>query len=167
MKKKMRISLVCGILALVVVSFVIFIVFFKVNKDDNAMTIIEGVDGPTSVFLAGKLGGNNTADSSYKQISQEEAKIIMDDGVTDYVLVDVRTMEEYKESHISGAVCIPNESIVDEQPKELPDKNKLILVYCRSGRRSKEAAAKLANMGYTDVREFGGIIDWKHETTAE
>ena len=97
--------------------------------------------------------------NSYKQISQEEAKLMMekDDG---HVIVDVRRADEYKEGHIPGAILIPNESISSEQPKELPDLEQIILVYCRSGRRSKEAAEKLANIGYTNVYEFGGIIDW-------
>ena len=97
--------------------------------------------------------------NSYKQISQEEAKLMMekDDG---HVIVDVRRADEYKEGHIPGAILIPNESISSEQPKELPDLEQIILVYCRSGRRSKEAAEKLANIGYSNIYEFGGIIDW-------
>ncbi len=97
--------------------------------------------------------------NSYKQISQEEAKLMMekDDG---HVIVDVRRADEYKEGHIPGAILIPNESISSEQPEELPDLEQIILVYCRSGRRSKEAAEKLANIGYSNIYEFGGIIDW-------
>ncbi len=97
--------------------------------------------------------------NSYKQISQEEAKLMMekDDG---HVIVDVRRADEYKEGHIPGAILIPNESIASEQPEELPDLDQIILVYCRSGRRSKEAAEKLANIGYSNIYEFGGIIDW-------
>ena len=97
--------------------------------------------------------------NSYKQISQEEAKLMMekDDG---HVIVDVRRADEYKEGHIPGAILIPNESISSVQPEELPDLDQIILVYCRSGRRSKEAAEKLANIGYSNIYEFGGIIDW-------
>lgn len=97
--------------------------------------------------------------NSYKQISQEEAKLMMEkeDG---HVIVDVRRADEYKEGHIPGAILIPNESIASEQPEELPDLEQIILVYCRSGRRSKEAAEKLANIGYSNIYEFGGIIDW-------
>ena len=108
----------------------------------------------------------NTAESnntkSYRQISQEEAKGMMeaDDG---HVIVDVRTHDEFDEGHIPGAICIPNESIGDKQPTELPDLDQIILVYCRSGRRSKEASQKLADIGYTRVYEFGGIIDWTGE----
>jgi len=99
----------------------------------------------------------------YHQISQDEAKKMMekDDG---HVIVDVRTWEEYAEGHIVGAICIPNESISYAQPADLPDKDQIILVYCRSGRRSKEAAEKLARMGYTAVYEFGGIITWTGDT---
>ena len=95
----------------------------------------------------------------YKQISQEEAREMMkkDDG---HVVVDVRRRDEYDAGHVPGAILIPNESIGTERPAELPDLDQIILVYCRSGRRSKEAAQKLADMGYTRVYEFGGIIDW-------
>ncbi len=95
----------------------------------------------------------------YKQISQDEAKEMMakDDG---HVIVDVRREDEYAEGHIPGAILIPNESIDVTPPEELPDLDQIILVYCRSGRRSKEASQKLADMGYTQVYEFGGIIDW-------
>ena len=103
---------------------------------------------------------NNT--ESYHQISQEKAKVMMeaDDG---HVIVDVRTQDEFDEGHIPGAICIPNESIGDKQPSELPDLDQSILVYCRSGRRSKEASQKLTDIGYTNVYEFGGIIDWTGE----
>ncbi len=95
----------------------------------------------------------------YTQISQDEAKEMMakDDG---HVIVDVRREDEYAEGHIPGAILIPNDSIDTEPPEELPDPEQIILVYCRSGRRSKEAAQKLADMGYSNVYEFGGIIDW-------
>lgn len=95
----------------------------------------------------------------YKQITQEEAKRMMeqDDG---HVIVDVRREEEYAEGHIPGAILIPNESIEDDPPEEIPDLNQIILVYCRTGRRSKEASQKLADMGYSNVYEFGGIVDW-------
>ena len=102
----------------------------------------------------------------YKQISQDEAKEMMakDDG---HVIVDVRREDEYAEGHIPGAILIPNESIGENPPKELPDYGQIILVYCRSGRRSKEAAQKLADMGYSNVYEFGGIIDWTGEVEKE
>ncbi len=81
-----------------------------------------------------------------------------------YIILDVRTWEEYESGHIPGAVCIPNETIGTEAPLGLPDKNQLILVYCRSGNRSKQAAGKLAAMGYTNIVEFGGINGWHGET---
>lgn len=102
----------------------------------------------------------------YTQITQEEAKEMMkkDDG---HIIVDVRREDEYAEGHIPGAILIPNESIETEPPEELPDYDQIILVYCRSGRRSKEAAQKLADMGYAYVYEFGGIIDWDGEIVKE
>ena len=81
----------------------------------------------------------------------------------DYIILDVRTQEEYDEGHIPGAICIPNETIGDQPPALLPDKDQLIFVYCRSGNRSKQASAKLAALGYTNIKEFGGIIDWTGE----
>ena len=95
----------------------------------------------------------------YTQISQDEAKRMMgqDDN---HVIVDVRRQDEYDEGHIPGAILIPNESIETDPPAELPDFEQIILVYCRSGRRSKEASQKLADMGYRNIYEFGGIIDW-------
>ena len=100
-----------------------------------------------------------SAAANYQQITQEEAEEMMraDDG---HIIVDVRRQDEYDSGHIPGAILIPNESIGTEQPKELPDLDQVILIYCRSGRRSKEASQKLADMGYTHIYEFGGIIDW-------
>ena len=102
----------------------------------------------------------------YLQIDQETARRMMeaDDG---HVVVDVRRQDEYDAGHIPGAILIPNESIVSERPEELPDLYQIILIYCRSGRRSKEAAQKLADMGYVNIYEFGGIIDWTGQITAE
>ena len=104
--------------------------------------------------------------AGYRQITQEEAAEMMtrDDG---HIIVDVRRQDEYDAGHIPGAVLIPNESIISDPPELLPDTSQIILVYCRSGRRSKEAAQKLADMGYTNVYEFGGIITWKGETVTE
>ena len=103
---------------------------------------------------------NMTANNkTYKQISQEEAKEMMkkDDG---HIIVDVRRQDEYDNGHIVGAILIPNESIGTSQPEQLKDLNQIILVYCRTGNRSKQAAQKLADMGYTNVYEFGGINMW-------
>ena len=103
---------------------------------------------------------------SYTQISQEQAKEMMDkdDG---HIIVDVRRQDEYDSGHIPGAILIPNESIGTEQPEELPDLNQIILIYCRSGNRSKKAAQKLFDIGYTNIYEFGGIIDWTGEIVTE
>ena len=103
--------------------------------------------------------------NTYKQITQEEAKKMMEEG-EGYIILDVRTEEEFNEGHIPGAICIPNEEIVDTRPAQLPDVDQVILIYCRSGRRSKEAAQKLFDMGYTHIYEFGGIIDWTGEVTS-
>ena len=113
----------------------------------------------TGCTASGKDDGVDTSQAVYTQITQEKAKEMMkaDDG---HVIVDVRRQDEYDEGHIPGAILIPNESIEDTRPDALPDLKQIILVYCRSGRRSKEAAQKLADMGYKNVYEFGGIIDW-------
>ena len=102
------------------------------------------------------------AEPSWVQIDQETAKRMMeaDDG---HVIVDVRRQDEYDAGHIPGAILIPNESIVDERPSELPDLEQVILIYCRSGNRSKQAAQKLADMGYLNIYEFGGITTWTGE----
>lgn len=98
---------------------------------------------------------------TYYQIPQDEAKRIMDEE-SDYIIVDAREQSEYDEGHIKGAIVIPYTEIEQKAEEMLPDKDQLILVYCRSGRRSKIAAQSLANMGYTNVKEFGGIIDWQY-----
>ena len=102
-------------------------------------------------------------ENSYEQITPAEAKEIMDNE-NGYVILDVRTQEEFDESHIDGAILIPDYEITDKAESVLKDKNQLILVYCRSGRRSKLAAEELVKLGYTNVKEFGGIIDWPYET---
>lgn len=98
---------------------------------------------------------------TYYQIPQDEAKKIMDEE-SDYIIVDAREQSEYDEGHIKGAIVIPYTEIEQKAEEMLPDKEQLILVYCRSGRRSKIAAQSLANMGYTNVKEFGGIIEWQY-----
>ena len=99
-------------------------------------------------------------------ITAEEAKKIMDTE-SEYVILDVRTEEEFAQGHIPGAMLIPDYEIREEAESSLPDKDALILVYCRSGRRSKNAAQILLELGYTNIREFGGIIDWPYETVTE
>ena len=103
---------------------------------------------------------------SYNQINMEEAIKIMEEEI-DYIILDVRTPEEFAEKHIPNAMNIPNETIGSEEIAELPDKNQLILVYCRSGNRSKQASEKLAALGYINIYEFGGINDWTGETVSE
>ena len=99
---------------------------------------------------------------TYEQISQEEAKSIMDTE-SNFIILDVRTEEEYADGHIENAILIPDYEITTKAEEILKDKNQLILVYCRSGRRSKNASQILVDLGYTNVKEFGGIIDWKYE----
>lgn len=101
----------------------------------------------------------NKQEAVYVNITAEEAKKIMDTE-TDYVILDVRTQEEYDQGHIPGAINIANEFIGTDEIPELPNKDRLIMVYCRSGNRSKQAAQKLVDLGYTNIVEFGGILDW-------
>jgi rhodanese-related sulfurtransferase len=103
------------------------------------------------------------SDAVYQTISADRAKALMDSGES-YILLDVRTDEEFADKHIDGAVLIPDYEIKSRAESELPDKGAAILVYCRSGRRSAGAARELADMGYTNVYDFGGIIDWPYET---
>lgn len=110
-------------------------------------------------------GCGGETDSAYRQVSPEEAAAMMGTE-TDCVILDVRTQAEYEQGHIPGAVCVPNEAIGTEEIPALPDKEQLILVYCRSGNRSKQAAQKLANLGYTNIVEFGGILSWTGETVS-
>lgn len=105
---------------------------------------------------------NTEQKSGYKQVSMEEGLELME-ADSDYILLDVRRDDEFEEGHIPGAINIPNESIGTEEIAELPDKNQTIYVYCRSGNRSKQASQKLVDLGYTDVIEFGGIIDYSGE----
>ena len=97
-----------------------------------------------------------------KHVSMDEIVQVMNEN-TDYIILDVRTIAEYNEGHIPNAICIPNETIGNNTINELSDKEQLILIYCRSGNRSKQAAEKLKKLGYTNLIEFGGIIDWKGE----
>ena len=115
------------------------------------------------ILLAGCSAPKETA--SYRQISMDEAITMMEEE-SGYIILDVRTPEEFADKHIPGAVNIPNETISTEKIPELPDKDQLILVYCRSGNRSKQASEKLAALGYTNVVEFGGINSWPGETVS-
>ena len=104
----------------------------------------------------------NDQGAVYVNITAEEAKQIMDieEG---YIILDVRTQEEYDQGHIPGAIVISHEEIAEKAEKVLTDKDQLILVYCRSGRRSKIATEALVELGYTNIKEFGGLIDWPYE----
>lgn len=104
-----------------------------------------------------------TQEAALMNITAEEAKKLMD-SESGYVILDVRTEQEYAQGHIPGAILIPDYEISEKAESVLTDKDQLILVYCRSGRRSKNAAAQLEEMGYTRIREFGGILDWPYET---
>ena len=113
-----------------------------------------------AVMLLTACGQNKEA--AYVNITAEETKEIMDTE-EGYIILDVRTQEEYDEGHIPGAIVISHEEIEEKAEGMLPDKNQLLLVYCRSGRRSKIAAEALVELGYTNIKEFGGIIDWPYE----
>lgn len=115
-----------------------------------------------SLFSLTSCQANTTDTASYEQISPEEAKTIMDTE-TDYVILDVQTADEYAEGHIPNAVNLDHEDISSKAEALLPDQDALILVYCRSGRRSKIAAEALVTLGYSNVKEFGGINDWPYE----
>ena len=115
-----------------------------------------------SLMLLSSCGTPGGSKGNYRQISMDEAVKIMKDE-KNYIILDVRRPDEYAEGHIPGAINVPNEEIGTAEIAELPDKSQLILVYCRSGRRSKEAAEKLVKLGYTNIVEFGGFLDWKGE----
>lgn len=115
-----------------------------------------------SIIMMMGLTGCEEQGMSYTQISMKEAVAMMATE-ENYIILDVRTAEEFAEKHIPNAINIPNETIGSEELAELPDKNQLILVYCRSGNRSKQASEKLVALGYTNIYEFGGINDWTGE----
>ena len=142
--------------ALCIIS-VLLCILLTACGDDSSIGIIGGADGPTSIIVAEK--GEK---AMYEQITAEEAKKIMDSG-EEHIVLDTREQDEFDEGHIPGAILIPYTEIENKAEEMLPDKDKLILVYCRSGRRSKIAAESLAKLGYANVKEFGGIIDWPYE----
>ena len=129
----------------------------------------------TIIMILGLVGcGKNAAvgqaqnanEASYTQISMDEAVTMMEEE-TDYIILDVRRPDEFADKHIPNAINVPNETISEDEIPQLLDKDQIILVYCRSGNRSKQASKKLAALGYTRVYEFGGINDWKGETVGE
>jgi len=115
-----------------------------------------------SLMLLSSCGTTGASTNSYRQISMDAAVKMMKDE-KNYIILDVRRPDEYAEGHIPGAINVPNEEISTAEIAELPDKAQLILVYCRSGRRSKEASEKLVKLGYTNIVEFGGIQDYEGE----
>ena len=115
-----------------------------------------------SLTLLSSCRTSGSSSLGYRQISMDKALKMMKDE-KNYIILDVRRPDEYAEGHIPGAINVPNEEIGTAEIAELPDKAQLILVYCRSGRRSKEASEKLVKLGYTNIVEFGGILDWKGE----
>lgn len=159
MKKRTRLLFAGTLISAVVVGVLVAYRFISANMESKSVAIIGGADGPTAVFGAGRLPGGKNEVSEYVSISMEEAKTIFETP-GDYLIVDVRRADEFAGGHIPGAIHIANENILATEPAELPDKNQVIYVYCRSGRRSKEAAGKLVAMGYTNIIECGGILDW-------
>jgi len=135
----------------------IICIFLTACGDATSIGIIGGADGPTAILVSEK--GEK---AMYEQITPEDAKKIMDSGA-EHIILDTREQDEFDEGHIPGAILIPYTEIENKAEEMLPDKDAQILVYCRSGRRSKIAAETLAKLGYTNIKEFGGIIDWPYE----
>ena len=119
----------------------------------------------SALMFTGCAGTSNHQTNTYRSITMDEAVAMMDQE-TGYIILDVRRPDEFAAGHIPNAINVPNESIGTDEIPELPNKDQLIMVYCRSGRRSKEASAKLVRLGYTNIVEFGGILDWKGETVS-
>jgi rhodanese-related sulfurtransferase len=136
---------------------VLICILLSACANATSVGIIGGADGPTAILVSEK--GEK---AMYEQITPQEAKRIMDSG-EEHIILDTREQDEFDEGHIPGAILIPYTEIENKAEEMLPDKDKLILVYCRSGRRSKIAAENLVKLGYTNVKEFGGIIDWPYE----
>ena len=116
----------------------------------------------SALMFTGCAGTSNNQTNTYRQITMDEAVNMMAQE-TGYIILDVRRPDEFAAGHIPNAINVPNETIGTDEIPELPNKDQLIMVYCRSGRRSKEASAKLVKLGYTNIVEFGGILDWKGE----
>ena len=119
-----------------------------------------------ALMFTGCAGTSNSQTNTYRQITMDEAVTMMAQE-TGYIILDVRRPDEFAAGHIPNAINVPNESIDTDDIPELPDKDQLIMVYCRSGRRSKEASEKLVKLGYTNIVEFGGILDWKGEIVTD
>ena len=120
----------------------------------------------SALMFTGCTGTSNNHPNTYRQITMDEAVTMMAQEI-DYIILDVRRSDEFAAGHIPNAINVPNETIGTDEIPELPNKDQLIMVYCRSGRRSKEAAEKLVKLGYTNIVEFGGILDWKGEIVTD
>lgn len=142
-------------------SILLVLLLVGCSNKDASVGIIGGADGPTQIIISSQKEETQMA---VQTISAEEAKSIMDSGEA-YVLLDVREQDEYDQGHIPGAFLMPYTRVQSLAAEQLPDQDALILIYCRSGRRSKLAAAALNAAGYTNVLDFGGIIDWPYEVT--
>lgn len=128
-------------------------------KNKKLLIFVISVIAAAGIFIFVNNGNDKAV---YQKIDAQEAKEIIDNN-DDIIILDVRTLSEFNSGHIKGAVCLPNESITDQPLDELPDKKQEILIYCRSGNRSEQAARKLLKLGYQNVKDFGGIIDWPYE----
>jgi len=145
-----RIFIILGVVALLIVGGCVVSAFYgSSDTEESASDIVAEDEAPEVV--------------AYQKIDPDEAKRVMDSGDS-YILLDVRTLEEFAEEHIAGAILIPSEEIAERAASELPDKDTLIMVYCRSGVRSARVTSELIEMGYTNVYDIGGIIDWPYET---
>ena len=120
----------------------------------------------SALMFTGCAGTSNSQTNTYSSITMDEAVTMMTQE-TGYIILDVRRPDEFAAGHIPNAINVPNESIGTDEIPELPNKDQLIMVYCRSGRRSKEASEKLVKLGYTNIVEFGGILDWKGDIISE
>ena len=129
-------------------------------RDKRIFIILTSLFIILMVMTSCKTKEMENTNMTYEQITMDEAKEIFESG-GEYIILDVRREDEFAQGHIPGAINIPNEIIGDEDIEELPNKEQLIYVYCRSGNRSKQAAEKLVKLGYSNIVEFGGIIDWK------
>ena len=161
------------IIGVVVAAVIIIAVVMSHRKSDMSMT--ETTDETVSVNAEENTEATSTETmeetgtddmNGYTSITMDEAKEIFETA-GDYIILDVRRADEFEEGHIPDAINVANEDITDTEPAELPDKAQTIYVYCRSGNRSKQAAGKLAAMGYTSIIEFGGIIDWTGEVVTD
>lgn len=137
--------------------FLVLLVFLCSCTEKADIGIIGGADGPTAIVVS-----DIKENEMYEMISAQEAKEIMDSGV-DHIILDVREQDEYDAGHIPDAILLPYTQIEQKVEDVILDKNALVLVYCRSGRRSKIASETLSALGYTNVKEFGGINDWPYE----